>query len=64
MPYESVYAIGEIKSAYYKHKEYIQTFSKTLKRMKEELVREHVPPNYLGNGITLSQSFSTGEVAR
>jgi len=55
-PYESVYAIGEIKSSYYKSKKYVHTFVDNVARVKSELQREEVPPTYLPGGINLSGS--------
>ncbi|HEX6479189.1 MAG TPA: DUF6602 domain-containing protein [Ktedonobacteraceae bacterium] len=39
-PYESVYAIGEVKSSYDNSKHYIQAFTDTLKRIQDQLQRE------------------------
>jgi hypothetical protein len=39
VPAEAVYAIGEIKSSYYKAKKYIQSFSDTLRFIREQMVR-------------------------
>lgn len=41
-PYESVYAIGEIKTGYYKNKKPIESFISTLKSIKSTLHRESV----------------------
>ena len=41
-PFESVYAIGEVKSTYYKNSRYIQNFSETLKQIDSSLKRELV----------------------
>lgn len=53
--FESVYAIGEIKSTYYKSKNYIKDFIGVVSdlKFKNKLQRERVPTNYLGNGISL-----------
>ncbi len=53
--FESVYAIGEIKSTYYKSKNYIKEFADVISdlKLKNKLQREKVPTNYLGNGISL-----------
>lgn len=40
LPYESVYAFGEIKSTYYKSEEPIQTFSKSILSVKTKLTRQ------------------------
>lgn len=42
IPIESVYAIGEIKSTYYKSKKYIESFSDCIKTIKEELFFEEI----------------------
>ncbi len=39
-PYESVYAIGEVKSSYDNSEKYIHTFSDNLKRIQDQLHRE------------------------
>jgi len=57
-PYESVYAIGEIKATYHKHKKYIRDFVEKLARMKAELQRDKTPPTYLGSGINLGSGLS------
>lgn len=38
-PYEGVYAIGEVKSSYYKSEKYIHTFSGNLKKIQDKLQR-------------------------
>ena len=50
LPIESVYAIGEIKSTYYKSDDPIQSFSSTVKNLKDEFRREKAPPTYLQTG--------------
>jgi hypothetical protein len=42
VPIESVYAIGEIKSTFYKSKNYIQSFSDVLKGIYQEMHRDNV----------------------
>jgi hypothetical protein len=59
-PYESVYAVGEVKSCYYKSKKYIEGFSTVLRRIKTELQREKVSANYVGGGIELGTGLTTG----
>lgn len=39
-PYEGVYAIGEVKSSYYKNENYVQKFSDTLRKIRRQLQRE------------------------
>ena len=43
IPIDSVYAVGEIKSTYYKSKNYIQGFSNVLEDVKGRLVHEEIP---------------------
>jgi hypothetical protein len=50
-PWESVYAIGEIKSTYAAGKRPIADFARKIKRVKQELEREPTPANYLGGNI-------------
>jgi hypothetical protein len=58
-PYESVYAIGEVKSTYYKGKNYVRKFVETLARIRSDLRRDETPPTYLGAGIKLGAGLST-----
>jgi hypothetical protein len=60
-PWESVYAVGEIKSTYIKNKRHISAFATSIETLKTGLKREPTPPNYLGNGITLGKHFTTDE---
>lgn len=59
-PFEAVYAYGEVKSAYYKSKNYIAKFVETNQYIREKLVREQTPSNYLGMGINLGPELTTG----
>lgn len=43
VPIDSVYAVGEIKSTYYKNSKYIETFTDVLSQIKEEMFHEDVP---------------------
>ena len=43
VPIDSVYAIGEIKSTYYKNRKYVQSFSDVLKGIRDELHHEEIP---------------------
>jgi hypothetical protein len=56
-PYESVYAVGEVKSTYYKSKSYISDFITALTDLRLKLSRPKTPPNYLGRGITLDSGL-------
>ena len=47
MPFESVYAIGEIKSCYYASKKYFESFVKKLDLIRDELLRAPSPPHPL-----------------
>jgi hypothetical protein len=56
IPVDSVYAIGEIKSTYYKSENYIQGFSKVLEDISGRLIREEIPNTAFNgqfNGETL-----------
>lgn len=57
-PFESVYAIGEIKSSYYKSKKYVAQYIASVKKVTTNLSREPVPSNYIGNGITLGSGLT------
>jgi hypothetical protein len=50
-PYESVYAVGEIKATYYKSKNPVHKFVKTIAELKSNLKRDQTPketlPHYL-----------------
>lgn len=43
IPIDSVYAIGEIKSTYYKSQNYIQSFSDVIEDIKTRLYHEEIP---------------------
>lgn len=60
-PYESVYAIGEVKATYYQSGRPISAFSNTIKEIKENLKRDAVPPEYIGNGISLGKGFKNSD---
>jgi len=57
-PFESVYAIGEVKSTYDKSKEPIHKFVESIRFAKQSLKRDPAPHNFVGtgfgNGITLN----------
>jgi hypothetical protein len=50
IPIDSVYAIGEIKSTYYKSEKYIESFSEVLEDIKGRLFHEEIP-NTAFNGL-------------
>jgi hypothetical protein len=58
-PYESVHAIGEVKSTY--KKGHIDEFVETIRNIKSTLTRPPTPPNYIGNGVTLGTNMSSSE---
>lgn len=47
VPYESVFAVGEVKSSYYKSKDYIRAFCEKVRKTKQELSRAPSPPHPL-----------------
>lgn len=57
-PFESVHAIGEIKSTYYSSKKDVSKFIQVIKSIKTNLNRQKTPKNYLGNEISLGSGFS------
>jgi hypothetical protein len=57
-PYESIYALGEIKSAYYKNKNYIHTFTDTLTQLKSTLKRNNTSSSYVSPELTFGPGFS------
>jgi hypothetical protein len=57
MPYESVYAFGEVKSTYYKSKKPIEEFSATIRGVRTNLSRADVPANYVAHGIVLGEGL-------
>lgn len=57
-PYESVYAVGEVKSTYYKNKRPIETFVENVAHTKASLTRETTPPNDTGIGISSSMPLT------
>jgi len=56
-PYESVLAVGEIKSTYYHSKDPIGEFCSALTKV-QELEREKTPDSYIGHGIELGAGLS------
>jgi hypothetical protein len=61
-PYESVYAIGEVKSSYAKSKQYIHRFVAAQGQIKSTLQRQVTPPNYIGPSFSLADCFSVTNV--
>lgn len=57
-PYESVYAIGEVKSTYYKDSEYIKKFIESIKNVKTNFTRENVGYDYISESIKLGKGFT------
>ncbi|MBI3259466.1 MAG: hypothetical protein HYZ54_08350 [Ignavibacteriae bacterium] len=64
LTYESIYAVGEIKSTYYKNKPYVKDFIEKIKNVNEQLVRTKTPPEQITqdlifnsqNGIIISSN--------
>lgn len=56
-PYESVYAVGEIKSTFYNSSKQVEKFAKTIGDVKSKLVRQEVKDFYLGQGISLTSGI-------
>lgn len=61
-PYESVYAVGEIKSTYNKYKNQVDYFSSSVRKVKTEMYRADVPKSYIGHGIELGEMFQVSKV--
>jgi hypothetical protein len=59
-PFESVYAVGEVKSTYYRARTYVEDFIEAIDRLRLVLSRDSTPPNYLGHGISVGSGFTTG----
>jgi hypothetical protein len=57
-PWESVYAVGEIKSTYKAGKRSVVAFAKRVQHLKTNLKRERTPANYIGNKIFLGKGLS------
>lgn len=57
-PYESVYAVGEIKSSYYKNSKYVHNFISSVGKVLNEFFREPVHANYIGEGVELGSGLS------
>lgn len=64
IPYESVYALGEVKSTYYKSQKQIQQFSNVLKKLAGDLTRQtHVNHRVLSFMIFASANdFSASDI--
>ena len=57
VPVEAVYAVGEIKSSYYKSKKYVQAFSTTLRFIRERMERPLVV-NTAYSGVQLGMEMA------
>lgn len=58
--YESVYAIGEIKTTYRRNKNYVSKFIDDIAKVRSGLTRENTPRNYLTHGISLGDDLDSG----
>lgn len=56
-PWESVFAVGEVKASYQRGKHQVRTFADNVARLKNQLVRLPTPANYLGNGVFLGEGI-------
>jgi hypothetical protein len=63
-PYESVYAIGEIKSSYYNGKKYVREFTETLDKIRGNLERKQTPTNYINDRISLGEGLTINDDGR
>lgn len=62
-PYESVYAVGEVKATYRRASNYIAQFMETRSRILS-LKREDVPPNFIrthSGGFSLGSGLASGD---
>lgn len=55
LTFESIYAIGEIKSTYYNSKNYISEFEKKVARVNDHLHREATSPNQITQGFRVEE---------
>lgn len=60
-PWESVYAVGEVKASFLKAKRPFTKFAESIGTLKQTLTRAPTPTNYLGNGVSLGDMFSTSD---
>jgi hypothetical protein len=60
-PWESVFAVGEVKASYQRGKHPIRTFAGNVAKLKNQLARLPTPPSYLGNGVSLGQGFESSD---
>lgn len=61
IPYECVYAVGEIKTTYDKSKAPIDSFVRVNIELAKELNRENTDPNYIGNGVQLGTALQASD---
>jgi hypothetical protein len=57
-PYEALYAVGEVKSTYYRQKNYVEKFVQDLDGIRNGLQRERTPLRYLGPGVRVGSGLS------
>ncbi|QKG00937.1 hypothetical protein HQK30_17710 [Aeromonas hydrophila] len=62
-PYESVYAVGELKASFYKNSDQVTKFTSNVETLLKVFFREDVPSNYIGHGITLGNGLSSSSTA-
>lgn len=59
LPYESVFAIGEVKATFRDNDRPIEVFSANLAKTKSQLIRAQVPPNYISHGLIFGSEFKS-----
>jgi hypothetical protein len=59
-PYEALYAVGEVKSTYYRERDYVEKFIQDVDGIRNGLQRERTPLRYLGPGIRVGAGLSVG----
>jgi len=60
-PFETVFAVGEVKSSYDPSKEPVREFMQKLQKIRSGLHREPTPKLYIGSGVTLGEGFSLSD---
>jgi hypothetical protein len=60
-PYESVYAVGEVKSGYYPSHDPVRKFVDDVHELRTQLTREVTSPTYAGAGLNLGPGLTLDE---
>ncbi len=53
IPFDSTYAIGEVKSTYRASEKPVHVFVEHMNELRAALSRQKTPPGYVGNGVAL-----------